>query len=74
MTTSDEPEFEVTVGGGIGPVLRHALGPDLEAQTHRCTTLLAETAEDVATLVAQLQAYGLRVESVFIVRPAIATL
>ncbi|SKB10241.1 hypothetical protein [Aeromicrobium choanae] len=71
MTTT---EYELTIDGGLGPVLRNALGPDLEARTGTYTTLRAESTSDLASLLAALHARGLRIESVFIVEPPAATL
>lgn len=68
------PEFELTIDGGLGPVLKNALGPDLAARTRTSTTLVLETAVDLGALVALLDSRGLHVESVFTVGPAIATL
>lgn len=67
-------EFELTIDGALGPVLKNALGPDLVARTRTYTTLVLETAVDLGTLVTLLHARGLHVESVFTVGPAIATL
>ncbi|WP_313408948.1 hypothetical protein [Aeromicrobium sp.] len=68
------PEFELTIDGGLGPVLRNALGPELAARTRTYTTLVLETAVDLGALVALLNSRGLHVESVFTAGPTIATL
>ncbi|GAA2072794.1 hypothetical protein IDH50_13945 [Aeromicrobium tamlense] len=67
-------EYELTIDSGLGPVLRNALGPELVARTRTCTTLVAVTAADVDALVAVIHALGLRLESVVVVDPAVATL
>lgn len=67
-------EFELTIEGGLGPVLRNALSPGLAARTHTCTVLVLASAVDLGTLVERLHARGLSIESVFIVGPTVATL
>ena len=67
-------EYELTIDSGLGPVLRNALGPELVARTRTCTTFVAVTAADVDALVAVIHALGLRLESVVVVDPAVATL
>ena len=69
MTASDPggtTEFELTVEGGLGPVLRCALRPSSVAASRRCTTIRA-VSDDVAALVALLDSYGLRIEGVWVV-------
>lgn len=67
-------EYELTIDGRLGPVLLHALGPGLETRTGSFTTLRAESASDLASLLAALHAHGLRIESVFVVDPPATTL
>lgn len=67
-------EFELTINGGLGPVLRHALGPELVVRTRACTTFVAESGADLDVLVDRLHCLGLRIESVFIVEPAVTTI
>ncbi|WP_286928746.1 MULTISPECIES: hypothetical protein [Aeromicrobium] len=76
MTDREAPvmEFELTIDGGLGPVLQNALGPECETRTRTYTTLLAESTTDLGTLMAALHEHGLRIESVFVVGPPAATL
>jgi len=67
-------EYELTINGGLGPVLQTALGPEVEVRTRPCTTFVARTAADVVLLVDRLHALGLRIDSVVVVDPGIATL
>ena len=58
-------EYELTIEGGLGPVLRWALRPSSVVESHRSTTIRAVCQEDVAELVAQLDSCGLRIEGVW---------
>jgi hypothetical protein len=63
-------EFEVTVSGGLGPVLRRALRPGRVVDSHVCTVVRAAGAADLASVVALVDSLGLRLEAVLVVRPA----
>lgn len=60
-------EYELTIEGGLGPVLRWALRPNSVVESHRSTTIRAVCEEDVAELVALLDSRGLRIEGVWVV-------
>lgn len=64
--TETGDEYELTIAGELGSVLRWALRPGQVIATHACTTFVAVSGADVATLVARLEAPGLRLESVYI--------
>jgi hypothetical protein len=59
-------EFELTIAGGLGPVLRRALRPSRVADSHTTTTICAVSDADVVDLVAFLDAHGLRIEGVWV--------
>lgn len=64
MSRRDRAEFELVISGGLGPALRKALGPDLEARTHTCTTIVAGSLAAVGTVVARVEPLDLVVESI----------
>jgi hypothetical protein len=71
MTTHDPAAaaFEVTVSGGVGPVLRRALRPGRVVESHVCTVVRAVGAADLASVVALVDSLGLRLEVLLVVRP-----
>lgn len=58
--------YELTIVGELGRVLRWALRPGEVLETYPCTTFVAVSDTDLATLVARLEDPGLRLESVYI--------
>ncbi len=69
MNRRDQPEgvdYELTIEGGLGPVLRWALRPNQVIESHTCTTVRAASETDLIGLVEVLDRTGLRVESVWL--------
>ena len=58
-------DFELTVHGRLGPVLRGALRPSSVVETRTCTTIRAVSSTDLPELVRLLDSYGLRIEGVW---------
>ena len=58
--------YELTLAGGVGPVLRKAFRPFGTSRAHVCTVVRAEAPPgvDVVDLMAELDAHGLQVEVV----------
>ena len=54
------------VEGGLGPVLRHALEPDLNSETQACTAFKASVPDtmDLVDLVLVLQGSGVQVHGI----------
>lgn len=57
-------DYELTVRGPLGPVLRRALSPGRVVESRTCTTLLAVSARGLESVVAMADASGLRIEEV----------
>lgn len=58
--------YELTLAGGVGPVLRKALRPFGTPHAHVCTVVRAEPPPgvDLVDLMAELDAHGLQVEAI----------
>lgn len=63
--------YELTIAGGVGPVLRASLAPGLAAVPHECTIIRAvsDTDVDLVDLVLWLHTHGLDIEAVLRVHP-----
>ncbi|HEX6149830.1 hypothetical protein [Nocardioides sp.] len=59
-------QFELTIAGRLGPVLRWALRPSTVVDSHTCTTICTETESDLAELVALLDSHGLQIEGIWV--------
>ena len=69
MKRGDPPggaDYELTIEGGLGPVLRWALRPNQVVESHTCTTIRAASGTDLIGLVEMLDRTGLRIESVWL--------
>ena len=69
MSRHDQPggaDYELTIEGGLGPVLRWALRPNQVVESHTCTTIRAASETDLTGLVEVLDRTGLRIESVWL--------
>jgi hypothetical protein len=62
-------DFELTVEGRLGPVLRWGLRPHTVVAAHTCTTIRAVSSTDLTGMVALLNSRGLRIESVWLLPP-----
>ncbi|MBC9225098.1 hypothetical protein GL325_02045 [Aeromicrobium sp. 636] len=69
-TPEDGEEYEFTIVGDLGPVLRWALRPGRVVESHPCTTFVTVTSADLGAIVARLDPPGLRLESVRLLRGA----
>ncbi|QBR91479.1 hypothetical protein [Nocardioides euryhalodurans] len=58
-------DFELTVHGRLGPVLRRALHPSSVVETRTCTTIRSVSSADLPDLVRLLDSHGLRIEGVW---------
>lgn len=67
---TDAPQFELTIAGRLGPVLRWALRPGSVVGSHTCTILRMKSAKDLPELVELLDSRGLRIEGVWVGPPA----
>ncbi len=67
---ADTPQFELTITGRLGPVLRWALRPGSVVASHTCTILRMKSAKDLSELVEMLDSRGLRIEGVWVGPPA----
>lgn len=63
---TDAPQFELTIAGSLGPVLRWALQPGSVVESRTCTILRTRSAKDVSELVELLDSRGLRIEGVWV--------
>lgn len=57
--------YELTVKGGMGPVIRSALTPSGVSRSDVCTILRVSSGRDLADLLLLIQEKGLTVEGVF---------
>ncbi len=67
--STDAPQFELTIAGGLGPALRCALKPGAVVASHTCTIVRTRSVKDLAELVELLNSHGLRIEGVWVGPP-----
>jgi hypothetical protein len=69
VNRNDQPDgadYELTIEGRLGPVLRWALRPSQVVDSRTCTTIRTAPDTDLTGLVEMLDRTGLRIESVWL--------